>query len=170
MMTMGFAVVGCWRERRVGSCAVCSCAVARARGAGDARTRRARARAVKMRVGDTAAALVSDAVLVKGSTRDGFRSREATTRRRAPLYDTRRVLYIRALRRHKGGVYTNVFAVCARVIVFLVFLCARDRAERRIHGTRVGVGVLAANRVCSFTVFARPDRIAPVTNHNVYKV
>lgn len=124
MMTMGSAVAGCWRERRVGSDAVCSCAVARARGAGDARTRRARARAVKMRVGDTAAALVSDAVLVKGSTRDGFRSREATTRRRAPLYDTRRVLYIRALRRHKGGVYTNVFAVCARVIVFLVFLRA----------------------------------------------
>jgi hypothetical protein len=126
MMTMGFAVAGCWRERRVGSDAVCSCAVARARGAGDARTRRARARAVKMRVGDTAAALVSDAVLVKGSTRDGFRSREATTRRRAPLYDTRRVLYIRALRRHKGGVYTNVFAVCARVVVLLVFLCARS--------------------------------------------
>mmetsp|Transcript_6062 Transcript_6062/g.13535 ORF Transcript_6062/g.13535 Transcript_6062/m.13535 type:complete len:119 (-) Transcript_6062:997-1353(-) len=75
-----------------------------------------------MRVGDTAAALVSDAVLVKGSTRDGFRSREATTRRRAPLYDTRRVLYIRALRRHKGGVYTNVFAACARVVVLLVFL------------------------------------------------
>jgi len=166
MMTMGFAVVGCWRERRVGSCAVCSCAVARARGAGDARTRRA----VKMRVGDTAAALVSDAVLVKGSTRDGFRSREATTRRRAPLYDTRRVLYIRALRRHKGGVYTNVFAVCARVVVLLVFLCARDRAERRIHGTRVGVSVLAANRVCSCIVFARPNRFAPVTNHNVYKV
>jgi len=52
--------------------------------------------AVKMRVGDTAAALVSDAVLAKGSTRDGLHSREATTSR-APLYDTRRALCIRAL-------------------------------------------------------------------------
>jgi len=81
---------------RVGSYAMFSRAGARARGAGDARTRRARARAVKMRVGDTAAALVSDAVLAKGSTRDGLHSREATTSR-APLYDTRRALCIRAL-------------------------------------------------------------------------